>query len=110
MVRFFQSPLCKSDDSSRASSLNAVIISRFILDLRSIDHEQCYQSVSFSSIRFMGNIGAPVSDRSVWTTSAADDIDDVQDERIEENSTERVRCTVMKVHRVTVVELTRDPG
>ncbi|KAJ3480785.1 hypothetical protein NLI96_g8102 [Meripilus lineatus] len=68
--------------------LNAILISRFILDLRSIDNELS-QNTSFSSIRFMGNIGAPVSDRSVWTTSAADDIDNVQDERREENSTER---------------------
>lgn len=109
MVRSCYPLFCKSDSSSRVTSLNAILISRFILDLRSIDNELS-QNTSFSSIRFMGNIGAPVSDRSVWTTSAADDIDNVQDERREENSTERVRYTIMKVPRVTVVELTKDPG
>lgn len=63
--------------SSQATRISSIILSRFILDLRSVYMSDTNSgSGRTSSVRFAtqisGNIGAPLEEASTWTTNAAD--------------------------------------
>ena len=67
-------------------SLSAILISRFILDLRDLDPENSTSLKSQSNIQFasrmVGNMGASLSDQSIWMQGAGDNID-CEDENVE---------------------------
>ncbi|TCD64597.1 hypothetical protein EIP91_003862 [Steccherinum ochraceum] len=72
------------------SAVNANLLARFILDLRSVAERESNQSIPLSSINFdirslVGNIGAPLEiEDSTWITGPADDVTNGRDKQCEE--------------------------
>lgn len=61
------------------TSISSILLSRFLLDLRSVyTPDTRSQNTSLSSVRFasqiVGNLGAPLEEESAWSTNAADHV------------------------------------
>ncbi|TCD62428.1 hypothetical protein EIP91_006910 [Steccherinum ochraceum] len=67
-------------------AITANLTARFILDLRSVYYKgSSQQSHVLSTVKFAGNMGAPLGvDDSIWMSSPADDVRNARDEEYEE--------------------------
>ncbi|TCD61338.1 hypothetical protein EIP91_008581 [Steccherinum ochraceum] len=89
-------------------ALTANLTARFILDLRSVYYKgSSQQSHVLSTVKFAGNMGAPLGvEDSIWMSSPADDVRNARDEEYEE--AEDPFSAGLKINDETGLETVRD--